>query len=257
MRELTTRLVPLGELRPHPENANLGDVAAVRESLRLYGQWRPLVAQVRDGEPLRVLIGHTMLRAAQAEGWDRLSVHERACDDDEARRILAIDNRSRDLAKTDEAALVRLLGSLGDDLAGTGYTPDDLDNYRALVEEQETATLRAMREAAKADDRPTSQVRTTPTQQDHLVNYDGKGTRHLALIYPVPVFVWLVDHLAKLAADLGVDSNAELVLRLVEQRVNAQAPPMTADDEPAPAAQPDTDTPPAGPAFVEPGTVEA
>lgn len=235
MRELTTRLVPLGELSPHPENANLGDVHAVRESLARYGQWRPVVAQVRP-EGLRVLIGHTMLRAAQAEGWDRIAVHEREVDDDEARRILAIDNRTRDLADTDERALVRLLDSLGDDLSGTAYQPDDLDNLRALVEESEAATLRAMSEAAKSD-RPTPQVRTTPTQQDHLVNYDGKGTRHLALIYPVPVFVWLVDRLAKVGADLGVDSNAEAVLALVEQATGEQAPPMTVD-EPEQTAEP-------------------
>lgn len=230
MRDLDTRLVRLGDLRPHPENANLGDVEAVRESLDLYGQWRPVVARpMGDGEPMQVLIGHTMLRAAQALRWDRIAVHERPADDDEARRILAIDNHTRDLAQTDEAALVRLLSSL-DTLDGTSYRPDDLDNYRALVEEQETATLRAMREAADTD-RPTAQVRTTPSHTDLLGQYEGKGTRHLALIYPVPVFVWLVEQLDKIGAELGIDTNAERVLRLVEQRADSDAPPMT-DPEP-------------------------
>lgn len=254
MRDLTTRLVPLGDLEPHPENANVGDVPAVRESLRRYGQWRPVVAQVRDGAPLRVLIGHTMLRAAQAEGWDRIAVHEREVSDDEARRILAIDNRTRDLADTDERALVRLLSSLGDDLSGTAYALDDLDDLRALVEEQEAATLRNLRENAAADEaeRPAPQVRTTPSQKSYLDAYDGKGTRHMALIYPVAPYVWLIDRLERIAGELGVESNAEVVLALVERHLDEQAPAMNLDDEPPAAA--DLDDPPT---IAEPGEPDA
>ncbi len=233
MRELTTRLVPLGELEPHPDNPNSGDVAAVRELLRRYGQWRPVVAQVRPEGRLRVLIGHTMLRAAQAEGWQRIAVHERHDTDDDALRILAADNHARDLAHTDEAALVRLLDSLGDDLAGTTYAVDDLDNLRALVEEQNAATLRAVREAGDGD-RPPPQVRTTAGHGDLLDRYTAQGTRHLALAYPVAVFVWLVDALDRVRTDLGVDSNVEAVLRLVERAVDDTAPPLDAPAGPPP-----------------------
>lgn len=126
MRELPTELVRLGELRPHPDNPNDGDVDDVADSLQRFGQWRPAVAQRSTG---RVLIGNTMLRAAQKIGWDRLHVHWRDVDDDEARRILLRDNRSRDRASYDDKQLAELLAELeGSDagLDGTGYAPDDL-----------------------------------------------------------------------------------------------------------------------------------
>lgn len=140
--ELSTELVDLDTLAPHPENANLGNDDAVADSLNRYGQWRPLVAQRSTG---RVLIGHTMLRAARSLGWQRIAVHYRDVDDDEARRILAVDNRTRDLADTDERALIALLESLDDDLTGTGYQPDDLAHLRDLIAAEDQAFLDATR----------------------------------------------------------------------------------------------------------------
>jgi hypothetical protein len=227
---LTVEQVDLGAVRLHPDNANDGNVEAVRDSLRRYGQWRPAVVQRSTGH---VLIGNTMVRAMQAEGWHTLAVHWRDVGDDEAHRILAVDNRTRDLATYDERALVRLLDAIGaDDLAGTGYDLDTYDDLRALVDEQDAAALRAMQHDADAGTpaRPPSQVRTTPTHKDYLDAYDGKGTRHLALIYPVDVFVWLVERLERIADAEQVESNAEAVLRLVEIHTGDTAPPMPADD---------------------------
>jgi DNA modification methylase len=133
--DLTTEPVDLDALTPHPDNANLGRDEVVADSLDRYGQWRPLVAQRSTG---RVLIGHTMLRAARRLGWQQIAVHWRDVGDDEARRILAVDNRSRDLADTDERALLALLESL-DGLDGTGYAPDDLGQLHAVLEAEEQA----------------------------------------------------------------------------------------------------------------------
>jgi DNA modification methylase len=115
---LDVKRVPLGKLKVHPQNPNEGDVADVAESLERYGQWRPAVVQRSTGF---VLIGNTMLRAAQQIHWQALDVHYRDCDDDEALRILLRDNRSRDRARYDERGLAELLASLDGDLAGTGY----------------------------------------------------------------------------------------------------------------------------------------
>jgi len=131
VRALETELVSLGELRVHPRNPNQGDVAGLAASLQEYGQWRPAVVQRSTGY---VLVGNTMLRAAQQLRWDRLAVHWRDCDDDTALRIALRDNRARDAASYDEEQLAELLAELEKSdagLAGTGFDPGDLE---ALLE---------------------------------------------------------------------------------------------------------------------------
>ncbi len=40
---LTTEYAPTDRLRPHPDNPRRGDVAAIKQSLELNGQYRPIV----------------------------------------------------------------------------------------------------------------------------------------------------------------------------------------------------------------------
>jgi hypothetical protein len=116
--------VTIDQVSPHPANARTHDDAMLRESLELHGQYRPLVVQRATGH---VLAGNGTLAAATALGWDRVAVTYVDVDDERALRILAIDNRANDLAGYDMAALAGLLTGLPD-LAGTGYTMDDLDD---------------------------------------------------------------------------------------------------------------------------------
>lgn len=190
MTDLTTEPVDLDALTPHPENANLGRDEVVADSLDRYGQWRPLVAQRSTG---RVLIGHTMLRAARRLGWQQIAVHWRDVDDTEARRILAMDNRSRDLADTDERALIALLESLDGDLAGTGYADDDLDDLRRVLDEEETeARKRAATENTGDSDTPAGAPPTEPVTQPgdlwllgphRLLCGDARNADHVARLF--------------------------------------------------------------------------
>ena len=121
--------VPLASLRTYPRNPRRGSVDALRESLQTNGQYRPVVVNRRTSE---VLAGnHTML-AARDLGWEEIAVTYVDVDDDTAARIVAVDNRSSDLATYDERELADLLASL-DDLSGTGYVQDDLDAMLASL----------------------------------------------------------------------------------------------------------------------------
>jgi ParB-like chromosome segregation protein Spo0J len=123
---LDTELVPIDKIREHPENYNHGQDPIVADLLARFGQWRPAVVQRSTGY---TLVGNTMLRAARSLGWNALNVHWRDCDDDEAGRILAADNRASDLHATDDAALAALLLRLDESpagLDGTAYARDDL-----------------------------------------------------------------------------------------------------------------------------------
>lgn len=67
---------------------------------------------------MRVLAGNHTVQAAQELGWEELVCTIIDCDDDQAARIVLIDNRSNDLAGYDDTALLALLQDLPD-LTGT------------------------------------------------------------------------------------------------------------------------------------------
>ena len=99
---------------------------AIAESLRVNGQYRPIVI-AQDGT---ILAGNHTYMAAMEIGWDtiaavRLDLHPESV---EARRIMLADNRTADLGNYDTGLLIDLLQGLDatDGLIGTGYTEDDL-----------------------------------------------------------------------------------------------------------------------------------
>lgn len=121
-----TEQVKLTDLTPHPRNVRQGDVGAISESLQHHGQYRPIVAQKSTGH---ILAGNHTYKAAKALKWKTIETTWVDCDDDEALRILLVDNRANDLANYDDHALTDLLKVLMDteqQLAGTGFDPSDL-----------------------------------------------------------------------------------------------------------------------------------
>lgn len=120
--DLTTSQVPLGELQTHPSNARVGNVEAIKVSLRASGQYRPIVTARGV-----VLAGNHTLKAARELGWDTIAAVALDIDPegDEARRIMLADNRTAELGTYDDRALLDLLKTM-DDLDGTGFDDKDV-----------------------------------------------------------------------------------------------------------------------------------
>lgn len=119
--------VPIEQLSVHPHNARQGDIGAIVQSLEAHGQYRPIVVQKST---MRVLAGNHTLQAARSLGWKHVEVVTIDVDDDQALRILLVDNRTNDLADYDKKVLTDLLESLvftDFGLEGTGFIGDDLD----------------------------------------------------------------------------------------------------------------------------------
>ena len=125
---LSVAQVKTSELRTFHMNPRKGDVAAIRESLRVNGQYRPIVVNrgTHTGRKSEVLAGNHTLIAARDLAWDRIAVCWVDVDDDQASRIVVADNRTGDLGDYDKRLLVELLGELPD-LEGTGYDDSTLD----------------------------------------------------------------------------------------------------------------------------------
>jgi len=130
---LKTEQIAVAKLTPHPKNVRQGDVGAISMSLEMHGQYRPIVAQKSTGY---ILAGNHTYKAAMSLGWKDIAVTYVDVDDDQALRILLMDNRANDIASYDEGGLGEVLSLLMDtekQLAGTGFNPEDLDELLALV----------------------------------------------------------------------------------------------------------------------------
>lgn len=144
---LRETLVPISDLEPFPGNPRRGDTDAVAASLRRFGQVKPIVV---DGA--RIVAGHTLVRAAEAEGWTHVAASSNEfASEEEQRAFLLADNRSSDLSTYDDRLLLEQLRSLTD-REGTGYRDTDL-----LVLEESLRELEA----------PPS----SPTDDDHVTAY--------------------------------------------------------------------------------------
>jgi hypothetical protein len=134
--DLAGALVDIGAVRPHPRNARNGDIDAIAESLRVNGQYRPIVI-AREGT---ILAGNHTYMAAMEIGWDVIAAVRLDLDPEspEAHRIMLADNRTADLGNYDRGLLVDLLQNLDDGpgLVGTGYDGDDLTRLLAQINDE-------------------------------------------------------------------------------------------------------------------------
>jgi ParB-like chromosome segregation protein Spo0J len=187
----------LDDLTPHPKNVRQGDVGAIAESLTAHGQYRPIVVQK---ETRLILAGNHTWKAAKVLGWKKIDVVEIDVDDEQAARILLVDNRSTDLATYDDHALAALLESLSSTeigLDGTGFDGDDLDDL----------LFQLNRSAGNMEEGYSKEERTDA--------FEKAGIRSVILPYPDREFDE-VNNLAKKARQkLGYDTNSDLVLHLL------------------------------------------
>ncbi|MBT6825756.1 MAG: ParB N-terminal domain-containing protein, partial [Rhodospirillales bacterium] len=126
-------MVAAGKLACHPDNPRRGDVESIRESISANGFYGALVVQRSTGH---ILAGNHRFMAAQAEGLEKFPVIYVDVDDDEAKYILVVDNRSSDKAENDQeilAAILQGLESSEQGLIGTGYSDADLAGLLAAV----------------------------------------------------------------------------------------------------------------------------
>jgi DNA modification methylase len=132
----TIERVPIDSIQPHPANPRQGDVGAVAESLDEHGFFGVCVCQVSTRY---ILAGNHRWKAAKFKGATEIDVAWVDCDDDEALRILLVDNRTSDMATYDDVQLAELLQSLAASqrgLAGTGYDGDALDELLRDLDNQ-------------------------------------------------------------------------------------------------------------------------
>jgi len=130
---LKSLIVPINSLKLWPANYRQGDIGAISESLKRFGQKKPVVVQT--GSRI-VVAGNHLLKAARALRWQRIAAAFSEMTDEEAVSFAVADNRTSDLATNEDQALVDVLALLSKregGLTGTGYDGDDLDRLLAKL----------------------------------------------------------------------------------------------------------------------------
>lgn len=130
-------LVPLEALKLDPQNARKGNVKAIADSLREFGQHRAIIAQKDTG---RIISGNHTFLAAQSLGWTHLNVYWVDDDDETAIRRGIADNAVGDQAKWDDDALKDLLNEVGKDVPGI----DDAQLKKLFKELEDTVPKEAV-----------------------------------------------------------------------------------------------------------------
>lgn len=141
--ELRPFLVPVRELVRHPQNPRRGQVSLIADSLRRFGQVRPILT---DGSQI-IAGNHTYLAVVEL-GWTHVAaIRNQFASEAEARAYLLADNRLPELGDYDNHQLAELLGELeaADAWAGTGYLPDDLEDLRAQLDAVPTSATQEFR----------------------------------------------------------------------------------------------------------------
>lgn len=118
-----TEMVPIESIKPYGKNPRQGNVSMIKESLEHNQQYRAIVVRRATKE---ILAGNHTWIAARELKWDKILVHWVDVDDDQARKIVLVDNKSNDAAGYDKQLLASLLQE-ADDLIGTGYTQAEID----------------------------------------------------------------------------------------------------------------------------------
>ena len=197
IQQLKVERTKLTNLKTHPTNARHGDVGMIVESLETHGQFRPLVVQKNTGH---VLAGNHTLAAMRVLNWEEADVTYVDVDEDQALRILLIDNRANDLATYDEQTLLQLLQKLAPvSLDGTGYDGDDLDDLLFKLEGNDGFMVEAL------------------SAPERFASYEAAGIRSIILHYPDGEYNELFEKLKVVRERANVESNSELFAKFVRE----------------------------------------
>jgi hypothetical protein len=124
---LKTLVRDLDGLIPLPGNPRHGDVDAIVESLRRFGQLKPIVINA-DGV---ILAGNHTYLAAVELGWTQIAALVVDLEGDDQPAFALADNRLSDLASYDNTDLLAMLAEVSD-LTGVGYDSDDIETLERL-----------------------------------------------------------------------------------------------------------------------------
>ncbi len=116
---------PIDSVHLYPDNARHGDLESIKRSLTRLRQFKAIVANRRTND---ILAGNHVWTAASDLGWSEIAVTWVDVDEDTAREMVLVDNRTAELGGFNEEDLAALLALVdGESLGEIGYAPIDVE----------------------------------------------------------------------------------------------------------------------------------
>lgn len=205
---------PIDSLNPYHRNPRKGDVGAIAAAIKEFGQYKPIVVNrgTKTGRPREILAGNHTHQAAKSLGLETIDVVWVDEDEDQAAKIVLIDNRAGDLSTYDNDVLFSLLEGL-QNLAGVGYTEDD---YQTILTDLAPREPLVPKQAGKTQEG----VNTF----DRKAEYDGSPTRGILIDYSIDDHEAVTEQLTALRKAWGFKDNAAVVIQLLEDATGETAP---------------------------------
>ena len=152
-----TELTPVSSLSVYDKNPRIGNIDAIAESMAM-GQYKAIVVNERDG---KILAGNHTFLAARKLGWDEIWVSYVDVDEDEAKRIVLVDNKTADMGEYDDGLLAELLASIPT-IEGTGYTAVEVDDLLSGFEDIEQS-IASITDSIAQEERAEAELRNMGT----------------------------------------------------------------------------------------------
>lgn len=133
--DLIPLIRPLSGFVRWPGNPREGDVGAIAESFRRFGQQKPVVVQASS---MQVAAGNHAVDAMLSLRWTHGAGVVSSLSDEDARAYLIADNRTAELGTYNDEALAIMLRKLAQEgnLRGTGYDGDDVDEFLKRIDRE-------------------------------------------------------------------------------------------------------------------------
>jgi hypothetical protein len=215
--------VPIDSVIPDPENARLHperNLAALANSLKRFGQQRPIVVS-KDGI---IIAGNGAYGVMKSLGWTEVVVAFSSLEGDEARAYAIADNRAGELAAWNDDVLRKQLDELcqisPDLLSAAGYAEEEL---RALLERAPISVAELGATEGGVSELPSGFSKT-------LEEYDASQVRSLIFAYAASQYGLIVEALATIAEENSLESNADVLVHLLERAGHAVTERIEADD---------------------------
>lgn len=207
--DLREYLVPIEQLRPFPGNPRKGDPKAISLSLRRFGQVRAILITEDD----TIVAGHHVVKAAQLLEWTHIAAlpHAFATKEDAADYLIADNNLVRNFGYDEPVEQLSFLEEIErrGSWEGTGYSPDDLEDMRALAERVRIVTDEDY-EAVEAEDAEAAAARAA-----RLAEY--RGMREVVMLLTPEAYEDFGAKVRQLRTAWETESVADTISRAVEE----------------------------------------
>lgn len=166
--EMELKRMKMTDISQHPQNVRIHtkrNLDLLKNSLSTFGLYKPILVQKSTKY---IIAGNGTYQAAQALGWEQIDCNLIDVNDEQAKTILIMDNRSTDLSEMDEKAVLDLLKDFdADSLDLSGYDDKEIDKMLSFQE----GTLFDDQKKEKKSKQKKDKTKEVPINADDQISF--------------------------------------------------------------------------------------